>query len=237
MTTLRARDLMTTEVAKVPPETPVAAIARLFAGRGVSAVAVTDPAGTLLGIVTESDLVRRLADEDEQRSPGWLARLLDGPSARAERYARSHGVNAGEVMSGRVVAVGPEESAAHVARLMEQHRIRRVPVTEGGRLLGLVSRSDLVRALVARQQAPEGAPSAERVSDERIHRAVLEAMRREPWADTVLTAVDVQDGVVEFYGFSHSEAVGRALRVLAENVPGVKGVVDHTSRRLAREPS
>ena len=232
MTTLRARDLMTTEVAKVPPETPVAAIARLFADRGVSAVAVTDPAGTLLGIVTESDLVRRLADEDEQRSPGWLARLLDGPSARAERYARSHGVNAGEVMSGRVVAVGPEESAAHVARLMEQHRIRRVPVTEGGRLLGLVSRSDLVRALVAQQQAPGSAPS-----DERIHRAVLEAMRREPWADTVLTAVDVQDGVVEFYGFSHSEAVGRALRVLAENVPGVKGVVDHTSRRLAREPS
>ncbi len=236
VTTLRARDLMTTEVAKVPPETPVAAIARLFADRGVSAVAVTDPAGTLLGIVTESDLIRRLADEDERPS-GWLARLFDSPGAKAERYARSHGVNAGEVMTGRVVTAGPEESAAHIARLMEEHKVRRVLVTEGGRVLGLVSRSDLVRALVARQQAPEGDPSGERVSDERIHRAVLEAMRREPWADTVLTAVDVQDGVVEFYGFSHSEAVGRALRVLAENVPGVKRVVDHTSRRLAREPS
>ena len=94
-----------------------------------------------------------------------------------------------------------------------------------------------MRALVARQQAPEGAPSEERVSDERIHRAVLEAMRKEPWADEVLTAVHVQDGVVEFYGFSRSEAVSRALYVLAENVPGVKGVVDRTSHRLAGEPS
>ena len=222
MDALRARDLMTAEVAEVPPETPVAAIARMFADRGASAVAVTDAAGTLLGIVTESDLIRRLADEDERPS-GWLARLLDSPGARAERYARSHGVNAGEVMTGRVVTVGPEEGAAHVARLMEEHKVRRVLVTEGGRVLGLVSRSDLVRALVARQQAPEGD-----LSDERIHRAVLDAMRREPWADTVRTAVHVQDGVVEFYGFSRSEAVSRALCVLAENVPGVKGVVDNT---------
>jgi CBS domain-containing protein len=159
MTALRARDLLTTEVAKVPPETPVAAIARMFADRGISAVAVTDAAETLLGIVTESDLIRRLADEDERPS-GWLARLFDSPGAQAERYARSHGVNAGEVMTRRVVTAGPEDSAAHV-----------------------------------------------------------------------------QNGVVEFYGFSRSEAVSRALCVLAENVPGVKGVVDHTSQRIGREPS
>jgi osmotically-inducible protein OsmY len=98
--------------------------------------------------------------------------------------------------------------------------------------IGLVSRSDLVRALIAQQQAPEG-----ELSDERVHHAVLDAMRSESWADTVRTAVHVQNGVVEFYGFSRSEAVSRALYVLAENVPGVKGVVDHTSHRLAREPS
>lgn len=231
MTALRARDLMTTEAAEVQLETPVAAIARMFADHGVSAVAVTDAAGALLGIVTESDLIRRLADEDERPS-GWLARLFDSSGAKAERYARSHGVNAGEVMTKRVVTAGPEESAAHVARLMEEHKVRRVLVAEGGRLLGLVSRSDLVRALVAQQQAPEGD-----LSDERIHRAVLDAMRSESWADPVRTAVHVQNGVVEFYGFSRSEAVSRALYVLAENVPGVKGVVDHTSHRLAREPS
>jgi CBS domain-containing protein len=231
MSALRARDLMTTEVTKVPPETPVTAIARMFAGQRVSAVPVTDPAGTLLGIVTESDLIRRLADQDERPS-GWLARLLDNTNAKAERYARSHGVNAGEVMTRRVITAHPEESAAHLARLMEEHKVRRVLVTEGGQVLGIVSRSDLVRAVIAQQQAPGGDPS-----DERIQRAVLDAMRAEPWADTIRTAVHVQDGVAEFYGFSSSEAVSRALCVLAENVPGVKGVVDHTSHRVAREPS
>ena len=231
MTALRARDLMTPGVTEVQLETPVGAIARMFADEGVSVAAVTDAAGALLGIVTESDLIRRLAEEDERPS-GWLARLFDSSAAKAERYARSHGVNAGEVMTRRVVTASPEESAAHVARLMEEHKVRRVLVTDGGRLVGLVSRSDLVRALIAQQQASDADPS-----DERIHRAVLDAMRSASWADTVRTAVHVQNGVVEFYGFSPSEAVSRALYVLAENVPGVKGVVDHTSHRLAREPS
>jgi CBS domain-containing protein len=231
MSTLRARDLMSTEVANVPPETPVAVIARIFMDQHVSAVPVTDPAGTLLGIVTESDLIRRLADQDERPS-GWLARLLDSTNAKAERYARSHGVNAGEVMTKHVVTAGPEESAAHLARLMEEHNIRRVPVTEEGRVLGIVSRSHLIRAVIAQQQPLPGD-----FPDERIHRAVLDAMRGEPWADTIHTAVHVQNGIVEFYGFSRSEAVSHALCVLAENVPGVKGVVDHTSHRVAREPS
>jgi CBS domain-containing protein len=231
MTALRARDLMTTEVVKVPTETPVAAIARIFADRGISAVAVTDATGSLLGVVTESDLIRRLADEDKQPS-GWLARLFDNPSTKAERYARSHGVNAGEVMTKRVITAGPEESAAHIARLMEEHKVRRVLVTEGGRLVGLVSRSDLVRALVTQQQVLKS-----ELSDDRIHREVLTAMENEPWADTTYTAVHVQDGVVEFYGFTRSKMISRALYVLAENVPGVKGVVDHTRQRTGSEPS
>ena len=131
-----------------------------------------------------------------------------------------------------MVTAGPEDSAAHLARLMEEHKVRRVLVTEGRQVLGLVSRSDLVRALIAQQQAPEVD-----VTDERIQRAVLDAMRSEPWVDTIRTAVHVKNGVVEFYGLSRSEAVGRALCVLAENVPGVKGVVDHTSHRVAREAS
>ena len=231
MTSLCARDVMTAGMAAVPPETPVAAIARMFADRGISAVAVTDVAGTLLGIVTESDLIRRLADEDEQPS-GWLSRLFDSPVGRADRYARSHGVKASEVMTERVVTANPGDSAAHVARLMEEHRVRRVPVTEGGGLLGVVTRSDLVRTLASQLE-----PQANDLSDEQIHRAVIAAMQREPWADTVHTAVHVQDGVVEIFGFSRSEAVSRALYVLAENVPGVKRVVDRTSRRVRWEPA
>jgi len=97
-----------------------------------------------------------------------------------------------------------------------------VLVTQGGRLKGIVSRADLLRALVAPPQ------EAGELSDERIRRAVLAAMKKEPWADTFYTMVDVHAGVVEFHGFSRSATVQRGLRVLAENVPGVKSVVDNT---------
>ena len=221
MTSLSARDLMTAEIVTLPPETPVMALVRIFTDRGISAAPITDPSGTLLGIVTESDLIRRLADEDEQPT-GWLTRLLNAPNARAERYARSHGVTAREVMTERVVTVTPEVSANHIAHLMEQHRIRRVLVTEGGRLLGMVTRADLFRALVP-DQPPEG-----EMSDERIRGAILATMQRESWADTLHITVDVREGEVEFYGFSRSASVQHALRVLAENVPGVRKVMDNT---------
>jgi CBS domain-containing protein len=129
-------------------------------------------------------------------------------------------------MTKEVVTVGPEDSAAHIARLMDEHKIRRVLVTAGGKLLGLVSRSDLVRALVE----PTGGSPTE-LSDEDIRRAVLAAMRREEWANTGNIAVGVRNGVVEFSGFRHSETVSHALRVLAENVLGVKQVVDRTLAR------
>jgi osmotically-inducible protein OsmY len=105
---------------------------------------------------------------------------------------------------------------------MEDRGIRRVLVTQEGRLKGVVSRADLLRALVAPSE-PQGA-----LSDDRIRRAVLAAMKKEPWADTFYTTVEVTDGVVQFYRFSRSAAVQRGLRVLAEHVRGVKDVVDKT---------
>jgi CBS domain-containing protein len=221
MTSLRARDLMTPDVVTVPPETPVLAVARLLADRGISAAPVVDGQGQVVGVVTEADLIRRLAGE-EDRPPGWLASLFSNQERDAERYARTHGMTARDLMTAEVVAVDPDSLASHVAQLMEERGIRRVLVTQEGRLKGIVSRADLLRALVA--------PPVEQgdLSDDRIRRAVLAAMKREPWADTFYTMVEVHDGVVEFHGFSRSAAVQRGLRVLAENVPGVKGVVDNT---------
>lgn len=221
MTSLRARDLMTPDVVTVPPETPVMAIARLLADRGISAAPVVDGQGQVVGVVTEADLIRRLAGE-EDKPAGWFAGLFANQERDAERYARTHGMVARDVMTAEVVAVDPDTLASAVAHLMEDRGIRRVLVTQEGRLKGIVSRADLLRALLT--------PAHEEgeLSDDRIRRAVLAAMKKEPWTDTFYTMVEVRDGVVEFHGFSRSAAVQRGLRVLAENVPGVKSVVDST---------
>lgn len=221
MTNLKARDLMTPDVVTVPPETPVMAMARLLADRGISAVPVVDAEGKVLGIVTEGDLIRRLAGEDD-RPAGFFSSLFGNQERDAERYARTHGVTARDVMTAEVVSVAPDTLASTVAHTMEDQGIRRVLVVEEERLKGIVSRADLLRALIAAPAEGGDYP------DERIRRAVMAAMKKEPWADTFYTLVDVQNGVVEFHGFSRSAAVQRGLRVLAENVPGVKSVVDNT---------
>jgi CBS domain-containing protein len=131
-------------------------------------------------------------------------------------------VTARDLMTEKVVSVAPDTTAAHIAQMMEQQGIRRVVVVEGEKLKGIVSRADLLRALVA-------PPHEEaELSDERIRRAVMAAMKKEPWTDTFYTMVEVKDGVVTFHGFRRSDAVQKALRVLAENVPGVKDIKDDT---------
>ena len=221
MSRLSARDLMTTEMVTVPPETPVLAMARLLSERGISAVPVLDQVGRLLGIVTEADLIRRLAGEAEEPA-SWLANLFHSAESDALRFARTHGATAADLMTSDLVTTGPATPAAEVAQMMEKKKVRRVLVTQDGRLLGIVSRADLLRALVAPR------PEHAQVSDDRIRTAVLAAMRHQPWADTYYSLVDVKDGIVEFNGFSRSPEVQRGLRVLAENVPGVKGVRDNT---------
>jgi len=220
-TPLTAHDLMTPDVVTVPPETPVIAIARLLAERGISAVPVLGPQGEVLGVVTEADLIRRLAGE-EDKPMSWFASLFMNPGEQAERYARTHGATAADIMTTGAVTVGEDDTAAHIARIMEERGIRRVLVVSDGRLRGIVSRADLLRALVAPP------PHEEAMSDERIRRAVIAAMHKEPWADSFYTLVDVKDGVVTFHGFMRDAGVNRGLRVLAEAIPGVKEVKDET---------
>lgn len=221
---LTARDVMTPDVVTVPPETPIVAMARLLAERGISAVPVLGGEGQLMGVVTEADLIRRLAGAEDKPS-SWFRAFFADPGAEADRYARTHGQTASDVMTEEVVTVAEDATVAHIAHLMEDKGIRRVlVVTDGGRLRGIVSRADLLRALVAPGQGADG----EELSDDRIRRAVLAAMKKQPWADSFYTLVDVKDGVVEFHGFMRDEGVKRGLRVLAETVPGVKGVLDNT---------
>jgi CBS domain-containing protein len=215
---MRARDLMTRDPVTIPPEAPLPLVARTLAERGFSGAPVVDREGQLLGMVTESDLIRRIAAPED--APGsWLRDLFSTAGQQAARFARTHGQTAADVMTTGLVTADEDTPIERIAKAMEERGIRRVPVVRDGRLLGIVSRADLIRALLV----PAAALAAD-APDERIRRAVLAAMQEQPWADAFFIFPDVQDGVVSFHGFCRNDEVKRALRVLAEGIPGVKGV-------------
>ena len=219
------RDLMTTGIASVSPDTPVSAVVRLLAERGISGVPVTDADGALLGMVTEGDLMRRLALSDEPRH-GWFWTPFDDQVGAAERHARVvRGSAARDVMTARPLAVTEGTTATHAARLMEKRRVRRLPVLRDGRVIGVVSRSDLLRALLP--ASPDGAAAAE--SDQAIRGAIAARMRRGTWARAPRLSFEVKDGVVGFHGSHGSDATRRATYALAAGVPGVVRVVDRAT--------
>jgi CBS domain-containing protein len=215
---MRARDLMTTSLVTIPPDAPVEAVARVLSDRGISGAPVVDSSGRLLGMVTEGDLIRRLAAV-EDRPKSWFVGLFQSAEAQAARYARTRGRKARDVMTTDLVTVTEDTPIEHIAHLIEEKNIRRVPVVRDGKLVGVVSRADLLRALVA----PPQSISAE-APDSRIRAQLVQAMREQPWVDTYFIFPEVKDGVVTFYGFCRSETVKQGLRVLAEGVPGVKEV-------------
>lgn len=217
---MKAADLMSTSVVAVPPDTPVAAIAELLAARGISAVPVIDQESRPVGIVTEGDLIRRLADQP--RGPfGWFLDVFRDKTPMAARFAKAHGKVARDVMTTALVSVGVEASVEQVAQLMEQHNVRRVPVLRDGRLVGIVSRADLLRAVL------RPAAAAEALTDDRdILQAAIIALREQPWTDMMWIFPAVEGGIVSLHGFARSDATRQGLRVLMEEIPGVKGVKD-----------
>src|SRR5215467_4599247 len=142
---LVAADVMTTDVITVTPETTVRDIATLLHSKRISGVPVVDAAGRILGIVTEGDLVLREAIAGEHHRSWWLS-LFDDPNVIARDYAKTHGRVAKDVMTTPVISVGPATTLSEIAKTLERHRIKRVPVVHDNKLLGIVSRSNLLQA-------------------------------------------------------------------------------------------
>ncbi|MDO9709583.1 CBS domain-containing protein [Paracraurococcus lichenis] len=213
---MKVRDVMTRKVVSVPADAPVMAVARLLAERGISAVPVTDSWGMLLGIVSEADLIRRLSTSDAPE-PGFLRALFYDRDQAAARYATVHGATAGDIMTRDLVTVTEEVTVEHAAHLLETHNVRRLPVVQDGVLVGILSRADLLRALLA--------PAAD-TSDGAIRAALTAEIHRLPWADAPYVFFEVAEGVVTLYGFCHSAAVRRGLVAIAAGVPGVQTVED-----------
>ncbi|WP_237213342.1 CBS domain-containing protein [Falsiroseomonas oryziterrae] len=216
------RDLMKAGVCSVSPDVPVGAIVDLLSDRGIGAVPVLEASGALLGIVTEADLLRRLVLADEVPT-GWLRSWFEDYDRAAERYARAHGATARDVMTRPVWAVAEDSTAEHAARLLEEHGIQRLPVLRDGRVVGMISRTDLLRALLPAGPAEQPTDT----SDQAIRDAISARMRQQVWAEAPLLSVDVRGGIVELGGYHRSDAVRRALCALIASVPGVRRVVDN----------
>ncbi len=222
---MKVKDIMTRNVITVPADTPALAVARLLADRGIAAVPVTDSWGMLHGIVSEADLIRRLAVGDAPK-PGLLRGLFYNRERAAQQYARAHGATAADVMTREVITAQESMTAEHAAQLIEEHNVRRLPVVQDGVLVGIVSRADLLRALLREENGES--------SDAAIRAAVGAEMARLPWADAPFVFFEVQEGEVTLYGFCESSAVRQGLRAIAAGVPGVKAVHDRiTDKRIS----
>jgi CBS domain-containing protein len=217
-----ASDVMTRNVISVAPDATVAQAVELMLERGISGLFVVDATGTLAGIVTEGDLLRRDELGTERRRSWWL-RLIASPGRQAADFTRTHGRRVADVMTHDVISVRADAPLEEIVTLMEEHRIKRVPVLEGDRVVGVVSRADLLRALAvaAREHA------AGTADDGSIRGRILNTLNREPWAPKTTLNLTVVNGVVDLWGTIGNDNERRAISVIAENTPGVKKVIDH----------
>ncbi len=219
---MNVADVMTRKVITVKPETTIAEAARRMLQHRISGLPVVDE-GAVVGVVTEGDLLRRIEAGTERRHSRWLEFLIT-PGRLAEDYARANARKVGEVMSAEIVSVAPQDSLSEVVRLMERHHVKRLPVIEEGRLIGIVSRADLLQALL--QSLPKPARKAA-AGDGEIREHILAEIERQPWGPSASVEVRVERGIVELYGSITDERERTALQILAENAPGAKAVRDH----------
>ncbi|HLY47058.1 MAG TPA: CBS domain-containing protein [Stellaceae bacterium] len=224
---MRAMDVMTTDVITVAPDMTVQALATLLAERGISGAPVVDAGGRLVGVISEGDLLHRAeigtARRHRVRRRSWW--LDHFASDLARDYVKSHGRTVNDIMTRAVVTVTEDTELADVAALLEAKRVKRVPVMRDGKIVGIISRANIVRAV----GATKGAPPREGEGDDRsLRERLLAELGREEWAKVWPEDVIVRDGTVHFW-ISEDEPPEKrqALRVAAETMPGVRGVEEH----------
>jgi CBS domain-containing protein len=212
---------MTPHVLSVPPEESVVTAAQLMLEKRISGLPVIDAGGKLVGIVTEGDFLRRAETGTRRQRPRWIEFFM-GPGRLADEYVRLSGRKVGDVMTDEVQTVAPDAPLEQIVRLMERHRIKRVPVVHDGKVVGIVTRANLLRAVAS--FAGQIAPLAP--EDAAIRDQLLASLKDQPWAPVTAVHVTVRNGVVQLSGVITDERQRQALRVAAENVPGVKNVED-----------
>lgn len=215
-------DVMTRNCITVAPGATVEDAVNLMLGRHISGLFVVDEAGELAGVITEGDLLRREELGTQRNRPWWL-RLLASPARQALDFTRANGRHVRDVMTADVLSIASDAPLEDAVESMEKYRIKRLPVTERGHVVGVISRSDLLRALIGRERTAE--PLA--TDDRSIRNAIMTALEAQSWAPATTLNVTVSAAVADIWGTITNEEERRGIRVLVENTPGVKTVHDH----------
>ncbi len=219
---MKAEDVMTRDVISIDPGATVLQAARLMLQHHISGLPVIDKSGNLVGVLSEGDFLRRSETRTERRRSRWLEFLM-GPGRIASEYSHSHGNRVSEVMTRDVQTVDVTTQLEEIVDVMERRRIKRVPVLCGGLMVGIITRSNLMHAMVSLARVAQ--PAAK--DDAAIRERLLAEIQKEQWAPAATVNVVVHDGVVELWGVIIDERQRQALKVAAENIPGVKDVKDH----------
>jgi CBS domain-containing protein len=218
---MHAVDVMVRDVVTVHPDIDVADAIKLLSEHDISALPVVDEAGNLIGMLSEADLIHRAEIGTEKHRPWWLE-AVTGATTLAEEFAKSHGKKVGEVMTDGVITVTEETPLSEIAALFERKRIKRVPVVKDGKLVGIVSRSNLIQALAS----VIGMVDEHNDTDRKIRLELLARLKDQPWTGFGDRNITVGNRVVHLWGLVGSEAERNALFALAESVPGVSRVSD-----------
>jgi len=218
---MKAKDVMTPHVLSVAPDASISVAARLMLQNRISGLPVVDGSGNLVGMVTEGDFLRRAEIGTQRQRARWIEFLI-GPGRLADEYSRSSGRSVSDVMTRDVHTANIDASLDDIVRIMERHRVKRVPVIEENKVVGIITRANLLHALAG--IADEIAPSS--AGDTAIREQIFAELKRQTWAPVALIDVTVRKGVVALSGTLTDERQRQALRILAENVPGVKEVQD-----------
>jgi len=218
---MKAADVMIRDVITIKPNDDVDHAIKLLIDNDISALPVIDDDGKVVGVLSEADLIHREEIDTEKHHPWWLEAMMPA-SKLAGEFAKSHGRCVDEVMTIGAVTALEDTPLSEIAMTLERHRIKRIPIVREGKLIGIVSRSNLIQALAS--SYPEIDTSA--ASDRKIRLDLLDRLHHQKWTHFGEINVIVKDGIVHLWGLVSSASERKALLALAEETPGVVKVVD-----------